>query len=190
MEKLTNKYLMPMAQFIAANRYMIALKNGMVKITPLTIIGSIFLILSQLPKIISFIPDYSESVYQILNFPYTITYGILGLVAVGAVAYSLAQQDKDLDPYMNSISAMLIFVTLCAPIEGGMMNAAFLGSQGIFAAILVGLATPMMISFFTKKNIKIKMPDSVPPYITSEKIKPLFDMGNDCLFFRQFQPSL
>lgn len=174
-EEIINKTLMPVAQLLATNRFMIALKNGMVKITPLTMIGSFFLVIAQLPEIFTFLPSYSESLYNTLYLPYTMTFGILGLVAAGGVAYSLAEQDEKLNPYMVSISTILVFITVCAPIQNGVMSAANFGAEGIFVGIILGLLIPECIRFIEGKNLKIKMPDTVPPNITAsfESIIPM-----------------
>ncbi|MGL5903869.1 MAG: oligo-beta-mannoside permease IIC protein, partial [Cetobacterium sp.] len=52
---LLNKYFVPVANKVASQRHVVAIKDGVVATMPLTIVGSLFLILNFLP-----IPGYSE----------------------------------------------------------------------------------------------------------------------------------
>ena len=181
-ENLINKTLMPFANVLSRNRFMIALKNGMVKVTPLTMIGSMFLVISSLPNILSFIPAYSPEIYKILYFPYTMCFGIIAIVAVAAIAYALAEQNEKSNPFIVAISSIVVFLVVCAPSQEGTISVTFLGAQGLFSAIFIGLSVPVIIDFLDKKEIKIKMPDSVPPNITAS-FESIIPMGIALIIF-------
>lgn len=49
----------------------------------------------------------------------------------------------------------------------------YLGSDGIFLAIILGLAVPSLYCWLMKKNLRLKLPDSVPPMV-SQSLAPTF----------------
>ena len=49
--------------------------------------------------------------------------------------------------------------------QWGVITVAYAGATGLFAAMLIGLLSAEVYIFFMKKNVIIKMPDSVPPAV-------------------------
>ena len=49
--------------------------------------------------------------------------------------------------------------------QWGVISVAYAGATGLFAAMLIGLLSAEVYIFFMKKNVIIKMPDSVPPAV-------------------------
>jgi PTS system cellobiose-specific IIC component len=49
--------------------------------------------------------------------------------------------------------------------QWGVITVAYAGATGLFAAMLIGLLSAELYIFFMKKNVIIKMPDSVPPAV-------------------------
>src|SRR5699024_33582 len=49
------------------------------------------------------------------------------------------------------------------PVEG--MPYGFLGSQGLFVAILLGLIAGWIFQWFINNDIQVKLPDTVPPAV-------------------------
>ena len=47
------------------------------------------------------------------------------------------------------------------------------GSNGIFPAILIGILIPLFYDFLLKKNVKLNLPEQVPPMV-SEAMNPIF----------------
>lgn len=58
-------------------------------------------------------------------------------------------------------------IVLAAPIVDNNMDATYLGSQGIFLAIFVALVTVEIMQLLKRRNIQIKLPDSVPPAVAA-----------------------
>lgn len=166
MNKFTDK-LTTVGNAMAGEKHLRAITYGMMALMPLTIFGSIFQLISALPDIFSFLPAYSDSVKATILLPYNISFGVLGLVAAIAIAYHLARGYK-----MNELSAgfvsLIAFLVLsgCFNSETSSFDITFLGSAGIFVAIATGLISVEVSRFLENHNIKIKMPDSVPPYVT------------------------
>ena len=71
---------------------------------------------------------------------------------------------------MAGILSMLAFFMTAFPVVditqvpfGEILN--YLGGQGLFVAIILGILTTEGMRWFRKKGIAIKLPDSVPPYV-------------------------
>ena len=154
---------------------MAAIRKGIISTLPLTIVGSFFTILSNMPipAVAHFLAPYQE----ILDIPFRFTVGILSLYATFGIAYSLAQYYK-LDPLTNGIiGAMAFLVATAKPLHvlkpqgiveaGRYLNIANLSASSLFAAIVTALVSVEIVHYFTKHNITIKMPDGVPPEVAN-----------------------
>lgn len=154
---------------------MAAIRKGIISTLPLTIVGSFFTILSNMPipAVAHFLAPYQE----ILDIPFRFTVGILSLYATFGIASSLARYDK-LDPLTIGIIGVMAFLVATAKplhvlkpqgiVEAGRyLNIANLSASSLFAAIVTALVSVEIVHYFTKHNITIKMPDGVPPEVAN-----------------------
>src|ERR1043166_8236975 len=77
---------------LSENVYLSAIRAGMVSIAPLTVVGGLFLIITNLP-----VPGWEERVKpyaDLLQIPVPATFGLLALFACFFVAYDFAKQLK------------------------------------------------------------------------------------------------
>ena len=159
---------------IANNRYLTAVRNGMSVIIPVTIIGSIFIIMLNLPIDAwkDFIAPYADK----LTIPMDFTMNFMSVYVCVGVASSLCEVYK-IDKISTSVLAVLAFliasispVTIAEDIAkkaGLSVNGTFLpmgnfGSSGLFTAIIVSIFTVEVVRFCIKRNMVIKMPHGVP----------------------------
>lgn len=163
--------LLPIAAKLGANRILIAIRNGITLSMPLIIIGSLFLIISNFP-IDSWINWLSETgIIDYLNKGTNGSFGIMGLVASFGIAHSLADQYgvDGVSAGVISLSSFLVATPNIlsgdeAPAEGIPVN--YMGSRGLFVAIVLGIVSALIFQWFIKHNIQIKLPDSVPPAVS------------------------
>ena len=169
------KKVVPVANKLGQQRHMAAIRKGIISTLPLTIVGSFFTILSNMPipAVAHFLAPYQE----ILDIPFRFTVGILSLYATFGIAYSLAKYYK-LDPLTNGIIGVMAFLVATAKplhvlkpqgiVEAGRyLNIANLSASSLFAAIVTALVSVEIVHYFTKHNITIKMPDGVPPEVAN-----------------------
>lgn len=179
-EKL-NSILSPIASKIGNQRHLKAVSSGMMFGLPFIVIGSIFLIIANPPiNIDSYNPDtanvfmqflanwknFSINNYDLITAPYNLTMGIIGLISVFGIAYSLSNEYK-LNASMNGMIASVIFLMVCTPVQDGSITLNYLGTNGLFVAIIIGLLVVEICKIFEDKNIKLKLPDSVPPMVAT-----------------------
>ncbi|MBN2090106.1 PTS sugar transporter subunit IIC [candidate division KSB1 bacterium] len=158
-----DQHIVPALTVFSENRYLSAIRSGMVATVPFTIIGSIFIIISFLP--ISGWSTIIEPIKQILQIPVTATFGLLSVIVCFSIAYDLALQEK-MEAVMSAILATAIFLMIQVNVDDLSIKMDNLGSAGIFTAIIIAFITVEVQKFFIKKNFVIKLPENVPPIVS------------------------
>jgi PTS system cellobiose-specific IIC component len=179
MEKVTHWVevtLVPKVSKVTNLRYFQALRNGFFAIMPLTIIGSIFMLITDFP-----IQGYSDFVASIfgadwadfISPAYRATFNMMGLMFAGTMSYKLAESyemDK-LTSMILGIVAYVIVLPKSVTTESGelvekVLSFNWTGTQGILTAIVMSIISVEITRFCYKKNIVIKMPESVPTMVS------------------------
>jgi PTS system cellobiose-specific IIC component len=155
---------------------MLALRNGIVYIVPVVLIGSVFLLIQQFP-----IEAWTQWLQDVkLDVPLAqisgATFSIMALVAVLGISYEYIKAEG-FPALPGSIIALISFIIVMpssvfqigengAQIDGteisGVISKDWTGAKGMVTAIIIGLAVGWIYSFFLKKDIRIKMPETVP----------------------------
>nr|WP_297635904.1 PTS cellobiose transporter subunit IIC [uncultured Clostridium sp.] len=178
MKKLEN-ILMPMAEVIGRNKYLIAIRDGFLISTPLLIIGSLFLLIANFP-----IPGWNEWVAKFLGegwsakltTPVAATFDIMAILAIVGIAYSLARQ-LDIDAIQASATALVAFFIVTPYkinfipkgeetsyiVKGIPLD--WVGSKGLFLGMIVALTSVVLFAKIIKKGWVIKLPAGVPPTV-------------------------
>lgn len=171
------KIITPVMKFVSMQP-ILALKDGMLAILPLTVVGSIFLIIGQLPfegLNVAIANMFGENWTEPFMQVYSGTFAIMGLISCFSIGYSYARH-SGVDPLPAGVLSLSSFFILLrssyVPAQGEPIGDAiakvWFGGQGIIGAILVGLTVGAIYSFFIKKNIVIKMPEQVPQAIAKQ----------------------
>ncbi|WP_440110963.1 PTS sugar transporter subunit IIC [Paenibacillus sp. QZ-Y1] len=163
-QKLSHK-LQRFAGKIQQNRYMSAISNGLMSTLPFLIVGAFSTLFSAL----AWEPyqNFIAPVKGIIGLASTMTTGIIALYAVFFIAYRLAQS-FDKDPLVPAATALLSFLIL-TPVETfdkvRALPLQWLGAQGLFVAMFVGLVAARLYIWIVDRNWTIKMPEGVPPTV-------------------------
>jgi len=149
-----------------------SIRDGFVALMPLIIVGSIVLVVLQFPLCFRdeaacyFESVLPENIAGSLWYVFGVTFELLALYVVISVSYSLARR-RGLDPLMPVFFSFMSYILVATPDlvwgEGGV----FLNNQGLFTAIVISVISVEVFNFFMKRELVIKMPDGVPPAITS-----------------------
>lgn len=173
----TTKIIGPIMKFVNM-RGIIALKDGMLAILPLTVVGSLFLIMGQLPfeglnQAIAgvFGADWTEPFMQV----YSGTFAIMGLISCFSIGYSYAK-NSGVEPLPAGVLSLSTFFILLrssyVPEQGEAIGDAiakvWFGGQGIIGAIIIGLVVGAIYTMFIQRHIVIKMPEQVPQAIAKQ----------------------
>lgn len=151
---------------MANQKHLQAISKGLMAIMPLTILGSVFQLISAIPDIFTFLPAYSDTIKNAILFPYNMAFGLFGVIATLTITYFFAKTEEA-DILQSEIVAFLSFMILASPLdsEANTFDATYLGSSGVFLAIIVSLITVSLWKLYDKHGYKIKLPDSIPPYV-------------------------
>ena len=140
--------------------------------------------------------NWAQANKAMLQLPYNMTMALMGLFVAFAIAYHLAKRYKM--PTLNTaIVSTAVFFIVTSPavsavptsaisegsnmtdllgMAGNYIPMTFLDAKGIFTAIIVAIGCVEIMHFMLAKNIRFKMPEGVPPAISSsfDAIMPLF----------------
>lgn len=155
----------------AATTAINALKNGVIATLPLTMLGSIFLLISSFP-----ISNWNDIMSGILGpdwqYPFTQvssnTFDIIAMASAASIAYQYAKL-KGVEPFACGLMGLVNFLVLIPSVVmsgdvevTGVISKTWSGGSGMATAIIVGLITGWIYTSVLNRGWRIKMPDSVP----------------------------
>lgn len=173
--------LSPIGSKLGNQIHLKAISAGMMFGLPFIVVGSLFLIVANPPInlelynsetanfFIRFLASWKEFAlanYAELTAPYNMTMGIFGLICAFGIAYSLAR-DYHLNAAMNGIMSVAIFMLVAANSIDGKIPTNYLGTNGLFVAIIIALVVVEITRLVERFGWKITMPDSVPTAVTA-----------------------
>ena len=169
MNKFLNEKLMPVAAKMAANKFLIAVRDGITLAMPLIIIGSLLMVIATgfaIPPLEKWLGDMGIATY--LWKGSDSSFGLIGLVASFGIAHSLAKQYKvdGVSAGIISLSTFILVTPFVSGEAGNGMPTTYMAAQGLFVAIVLGLINGWVYQWFINHNIQIKMPESVPPAVS------------------------
>lgn len=171
------KILMPVADKLGKNKILCAIRDGFLITTPLLIVGSIFLLIANFP-----IPGWGDFWTKYLGEGWATwftnvsraTFNIIAVLTAMGTGYAYARELKG-DKIQGSAVALVSFFILMPtriPYMGengeSLMSALsfeYVGSNGIFLALIVSLTSVWLFNWAYKKGWTIKMPEGVPPAV-------------------------
>lgn len=163
------RILMPLMNKISNQRHLNSIRGGLIATIPLSIIGAVFLLIPTFPwpQVYVDFMGANGKLVSVLLVPFHMTLGLLSVYVSFGIGAKLAQY-YNLDYLAGGVSAALTFLSTVGFSfleEGTFLNASYLGGEGMFTAIVTSLLAIEIMHFCDKKNIGIKLPDSVPANI-------------------------
>ncbi len=157
-----NKYVVPPLTAMSENTYLSAIRAGMVSVVPMTIIGGLFLIVTNLP-----VPGWEDRikpVAHLLELPVTAMFGLLAIFVCFAIAYDLGKRLQQ-EAVVSASMATLIFLLIQIDPKESVLAMDGLGSQGLFTAVFIALITVRAQKFFSDRDLVVRLPKSVPSVV-------------------------
>ncbi|MBP2058220.1 PTS system cellobiose-specific IIC component [Lactobacillus colini] len=168
-EAFMNKYFTPIANWMDKNVYLSAIKKAMVAMTPILIIGSFCLIPGAIPNMIGAKNPVSVWITQneqIISIPSTVGMSMMALYVTAIIAYHLANSWK-IDIPGSMTMAIISFLILAVDFtKDGNVDVTYLGTKGLFLSMFASIIAVMLFRWCKKKNFTIKMPDTVPDFVS------------------------
>lgn len=162
----------PVAAGIAKQRHLLAMRDGLVLSLPLLIVGSMFIIIGELP-----IQAYQDFITSILgvgwndfvwNDIFPATTGLIALIATFGIAKSLVDSYEvdGMPAGIISVAVFFLLNTISVTDDGSFWNADLFGAVNVFTGIIVALVSAEVYRKIVQKNLVIHLPSSVPPSIS------------------------
>ena len=175
-QKFLEEKLGPVMSKLGSNRYLLAVRDGVIAALPLIIVGSFFLIIANPP-----LPE-DWGVYQFLKanaatilLPYRMTMYIMSLYAVYGMGNSLAKS-YGLDGLSGGVMSVMAFLLTITPVNvsadanagiaGFVLPMASLGSGGLFVGMIVTFIAINIFRLTQNSKFHITMPEQVPPSVS------------------------
>lgn len=195
--KFMDKYIIPVAGKLGAQRHLVAVRDGFVAMIPITMIGALATLVNNLP-----IPAYQNFMKNTFGDTWTTLGGDLwwgsiatmALFLVVGVAYNLAKS-YDEDGLQAGLIALSIFFVMSPQVANivteagdkvsgwGFVPSGYISNSALFTAIVIGLlATEIFVKLSRIKKINIKMPDGVPPAVARSFAKLIPGMLTIAIF--------
>lgn len=169
MDKLATKIL-PFANKLGSNLYLSVLRDAFMLAFPLTMFGSIIVVLNNLP----FFNDQTKgTLTHLFGNGQNATMSIMTIFVTFGIGYYLSKSYHVEAIFGGAVSftAFLMvtpfFVTLDdGTTLNGVLSLDRLGAKGMFIGMLAAFLAAELFSRITKKGWQIKMPEGVPPAVS------------------------
>lgn len=161
--------LLPVANKLASNRYLSILRDAFMLAFPLTMFGSIVVVICNLP----FLNDEMKAILnELLGSGQSATMSIMTVFVTFGIGYYLSKSYGVEGIFGGAISfaSFLILTPFFVTSDSGetISNALSLdrlGAKGMFLGMIVSFIAAEIYSRTSRKGWQIKMPDSVPPAV-------------------------
>ncbi|ABV62788.1 MULTISPECIES: PTS cellobiose transporter subunit IIC [Bacillus] len=166
--------LVPIAGRLNNNRYLGVLRDAFMLAFPLTIFGSIMVVLMNLPFLDKIMSQTAlEGVQSALNIAPSATISIMSVFVVFGIGYYLSKS-YDVEAVFGGVIALASFLLLTPFLleqEGGASIAGVipvdrLGAKGMFLGMITGFLSAEIYRYFVQKKFVINMPQGVPPAVS------------------------
>ena len=169
MFKFLEEKFVPVAARIGNQRHLIAVRDGFIAIMPLTIAGSLAVLVNNLP--IDMYKNMMNAVFGEGNWTqwggnvWGATFAMMSILLAFTIAYNLAK-GYGKDSLAAGVMGLAAYMTFGTFGEGG-LSGLTTGTGGIFIAIIVSLlSSEIFCRLSGNSKLLIKMPDGVPPAVS------------------------
>lgn len=171
--QLMNK-LYPYTKNIATNRPLNAINKAFISIMPATVIGSLFILIKNLP-----FNNYTawlekSGLSDILNLASGATIDILSIYLAFFISYHLVESYQHQGHGAGLISTVCFFLVTGRTNNG--YDITYLGSNGMFSAIFISITVGYLYIKIINRHMQIQLPKNVPAQVhrSFEAIIPSF----------------
>lgn len=169
MDKLAEK-IMPLANKLGQNRYLTVLRDAFMLSFPLTMFGSIVVVVNNLP----FFNDATKgTLSELFGNGQNATMSIMSVFVTFGIGYYLSESYEVEGIFGGAVSftSFLILTPFVMTLENGeqisgILTLDRLGAKGMFIGMLAAFLAAEIYCRVTKRGWQIKMPDGVPPAVT------------------------
>lgn len=161
--------LLPLANVLGSNRYLGVLRDAFMLAFPITMFGSIIVVINNLPF---FSDNLKGTLYDLLGNGQLATMSIMTVFVVFGIGYYLSKS-YNVDGVFGgavALSSFLLLTPFYTQTDGGetvsnVLSLDRLGAKGMFLGMITAFIAAELYSRFSNKGWQIKMPETVPPAV-------------------------
>lgn len=175
MQGFLEKHVGPIAHKVSSFNVVKGLMSGMMATMPVTLGVALLSIINGLPipPLQAFLASTGMSATITDVLVVTMNLGAIYMCASVSYSYGKVLGNKGLTSTVAAIGVLLLLIPLGHAEDGStFIVTRYLGSSGLFVALLVALIVPKALNFLMK-HIAIPMPDSVPQFV-NDSLSPMF----------------
>lgn len=212
-EQISEK-IMPAVTKFSQHKWVRSISSGFMYVIPFTLLAAIFTIIATPPVTEAVVAEggfygnlmsgwlsFAKEYNTLLTLPANMTTGLISVISVMGIAYTLTKQLKMKNELTVTITALIMFLIVCSPMTTGvlsalltgnvdlttlsrinMLDATNLGSQGLFVAIIIAISSVELSNFCIKHNFTLRFGDAIPD-IVAAPFKALGPVIINCIFF-------
>lgn len=184
------EFMKPIFENISNNSYIRAIRDGYDSCVPVLLFAALFVLAANTTEMagVALSADTKSQVWRVYDY----SMGVLSLLMAITVSRSLTDSFNNRLPKLRQINTQLIMlVSLCCflilsvePTVNG-FAVDYLGSRGVFTALVVAFVAPNIFRFFVKRGFTIKMPEEVPSFV-AQYFANIVPIGVTIAFFWLF----
>ncbi|WP_455660403.1 PTS cellobiose transporter subunit IIC [Pradoshia sp.] len=168
-----SSFLVPIAGKLNNNRYLGVLRDAFMLAFPLTVFGSMVVVLLNLPFLDKFLSaDTISTLSNTFGVAQSATMSILTVFVVFGIGYYLSKS-YDVEAVFGGVVALASFLFLTpfvvetanGEVVTGVLSLDRLGAKGMFLGMITAFAAGEIYRKIVQKDITIKMPAGVPPAV-------------------------
>lgn len=169
--------LLPIGVKVNSVKFLRVVRESMMPTIPFIIVGSMVLIILNFPFIEKVVPASAMTFLSNVLSPLTsTTMSLVALFLAFLVGYNYVNDtiDNKANPVYCGLTTLIGFFCLTPftltqgeEVVTGVIPTAYMGSSGMFIALVASYFVAKLYCWIFNKDIKIKMPDSVPPNVMS-----------------------
>ena len=172
LDKMEEKML-PMVEAVQSNKYLSAIQYGMMAMMPLMMVGAFCCVISDFPLEAYqtfMVGVFGEELWANWNWSYmnVATMGICSIAAIIGTTYQLAKKDKINTTPAIIVALMSFFLVMAFTEDGSGFLFVEFSARNLFLALLISIITEAIYNFCIKKKLTIKMPESVPAFVSQQ----------------------
>ncbi len=168
-----SSFLIPIAGKLNNNRYLGVLRDAFMLAFPLTVFGSMVVVLLNLPFLDKFLSaDTISTLSNTFGVAQSATMSIMTVFVVFGIGYYLSKS-YDVEAVFGGVVALASFLFLTpfvvetanGEVVTGVLSLDRLGAKGMFLGMITAFVAGEIYRKIVQKDITIKMPAGVPPAV-------------------------
>lgn len=180
MMNFIERKIMPAAAKIGNQRHLLAIRDALIGMLAITMIGSFAVLINNLGGAI---PGYDKLMISLFGKTYKTlggdiwwgTFAFMTVFLVVGIAYKLAKSygDDGFEAMLVALASYFVLVPQTAKIEGvkdgvwGLLGVSYTNSTALFTGIVVSIiATEIFVRLAKVKYLVIRLPEGVPPAVS------------------------